>query len=274
MEFNSGFKGLKLQNWSHCKRTLQKLYECENRNSTHEIQGGKRLLQRSTMPITPVARRRNGSDAQAVVYALTTRTWSFLKILIRVRYTLSTGEQLLRGNRACIFRVTQSFECRQLFTSGNFGSTSQKTWIFSNKPVLTSNLYLSNQSPSRVDPELLLSISSPVSHYERSLTVKNRCPSWIPEWPVVCPKELTHEHQEPAEFNTVKRHLFGLFGTASHPDMQKIRIIGFFFENRLHWQFKVRLLLFTVCTASKPFEHAWFEVLEDITLYCTWSDNR
>jgi hypothetical protein len=30
--------------------------------------------------------------------------------------------------------------------------------------------------------------------------------------------------------------------------MQKIRIIGFFFENRLHWHLEVRLLLFTVCT--------------------------
>jgi hypothetical protein len=30
----------------------------------------------------------------------------------------------------------------------------------------------------------------------------------------------------------------GLIGTVSHPDMQKIQIIGFFFENRLHWQFK------------------------------------
>jgi hypothetical protein len=26
--------------------------------------------------------------------------------------------------------------------------------------------------------------------------------------------------------------------------------------------------------ASKPFDHAWFEVLEAVTLYCTWSDNR
>jgi hypothetical protein len=72
----------------------------------------------------------------------------------------------------------------------------------------------------------------------------------------VCPKELTHEHQESAESNTVKRHLFGLFGAARHPDMQKIRIIGFFFENRQQWQFEVPLLLFTVCTAAKPFEYA------------------
>jgi len=28
-------------------------------------------------------------------------------------------------------------------------------------------------------------------------------------------------------------------GTASHSDMQKIRIIGFFFENKIHWLFEV-----------------------------------
>ena len=44
-------------------------------------------------------------------------------------------------------------------------------------------------------------------------------------------------------------HLSVLIRTAIHPDMQKIRIIGFSFENKLHWQFAVRLLLFTVCTS-------------------------
>jgi len=39
--------------------------------------------------------------------------------------------------------------------------------------------------------------------------------------------------------STVELHLSGLIGTTSHPVMQKIRIIGFFFENRLHWQFEV-----------------------------------
>ena len=39
--------------------------------------------------------------------------------------------------------------------------------------------------------------------------------------------------------STVELHLSELIGTTSHPDMQKIRIIGFFFENRLHWQFEV-----------------------------------
>jgi len=33
-------------------------------------------------------------------------------------------------------------------------------------------------------------------------------------------------------------HLSELTGTASHPDMQKLQINGFFFENRLHWQFE------------------------------------
>jgi len=42
-----------------------------------------------------------------------------------------------------------------------------------------------------------------------------------------------------AEINTVEFHLSGLIGTASYPDMQKIRITGFFLENRLHWQFEV-----------------------------------
>ena len=48
--------------------------------------------------------------------------------------------------------------------------------------------------------------------------------------------------------STVELHLSVLIGTASHPDMQKIRIIGLFFENMLHWQFAVPLLLFTVRT--------------------------
>ena len=46
---------------------------------------------------------------------------------------------------------------------------------------------------------------------------------------------------------TVELHVSGIFGTASHPDMQKIRTIWFFYENRQHWQFEVRLLLFIVC---------------------------
>jgi hypothetical protein len=44
----------------------------------------------------------------------------------------------------------------------------------------------------------------------------------------------------------VELYLAKLIGMVSHTDTQKILIIGFFFENKLHWQFEVQLLLFTV----------------------------
>ena len=43
------------------------------------------------------------------------------------------------------------------------------------------------------------------------------------------------------------------FGMSSHPDIQKIQIIGFFFEIRLHWQFDVRPLPFTVSAFVSTF---------------------
>jgi hypothetical protein len=39
--------------------------------------------------------------------------------------------------------------------------------------------------------------------------------------------------------STAELHLSGLIGIASHPDIQKTRKIGFFFENSLHPQFEV-----------------------------------
>jgi hypothetical protein len=48
--------------------------------------------------------------------------------------------------------------------------------------------------------------------------------------------------------STAELPLSGLIGMASHPDTRKIWIIGYFFENGLHWQFAVQLLLFTVRT--------------------------
>jgi len=47
---------------------------------------------------------------------------------------------------------------------------------------------------------------------------------------------------------TAELHLSGLTGTKSHPDMKEMWVIGFLLENKLPWQFEVRLLLFTVCT--------------------------
>ena len=40
--------------------------------------------------------------------------------------------------------------------------------------------------------------------------------------------------------STVELNLSWLFWTASHPAMWKIRIIGFFFGNRLHWQYEIK----------------------------------
>ena len=52
-----------------------------------------------------------------------------------------------------------------------------------------------------------------------------------------------HPQLTTAFTNTEELHSSGLIGTASHSDMQNIRIIGFFFENWLHWRFEDRLLL-------------------------------
>jgi len=50
------------------------------------------------------------------------------------------------------------------------------------------------------------------------------------------------------QYSTVEVHQSGLMGRASHSDMQKILIIGFFFENRLHCLSEVRLLQLISCT--------------------------
>jgi fructosamine-3-kinase len=39
--------------------------------------------------------------------------------------------------------------------------------------------------------------------------------------------------------NKAELHVSGLIGTASQTDMWKSRVTGFFFENRLQWQFEV-----------------------------------
>ena len=49
---------------------------------------------------------------------------------------------------------------------------------------------------------------------------------------------LEYSHTCPTP-STVQFHLSRLIGMAIHLDEQKIRIIGFFFENRLHWQFEL-----------------------------------
>jgi hypothetical protein len=39
--------------------------------------------------------------------------------------------------------------------------------------------------------------------------------------------------------NTVEHHLSGIIGRENYPDMQEVPMIGFFIENRIHWQFDV-----------------------------------
>ena len=65
--------------------------------------------------------------------------------------------------------------------------------------------------------------------------------------------------------------LIGINMTTSHPDMQKIRIIGFFFENKLHWQSEVRQLLFTICTCVWTFRPRliWSSISHNTVLYLT-----
>ena len=104
--------------------------------------------------------------------------------------------------------------------------------------------------------------------YEGRLTVMKRCtaawdpPSWLTSLFVssfeiwnssnikkrLCLPEKTLQFYYKVEADSGELHLSGLIGTARYPDMQKIRIIEFFFENRLNWQFEARLLPFAVCT--------------------------
>jgi len=54
---------------------------------------------------------------------------------------------------------------------------------------------------------------------------------------------------------TAELQLTGLITTASHSNMQKIRIIGFLFENRLHGSLKFGCYYLQYVPASKPFDH-------------------
>ena len=61
---------------------------------------------------------------------------------------------------------------------------------------------------------------------------------------------------------------------ASHSDAQKIRIIELFLKIGYMGSFKFSCYYLQHVRASKRFDHTWFEVLEAIALYCTWSENK
>ena len=64
-------------------------------------------------------------------------------------------------------------------------------------------------------------------------------------------KRTVYIHAGDLNVDNVEHYLSGLNVMVNHPDMLKIRIIGFFSEYRLHFQFEILLLLFTVCTCVK-----------------------
>jgi len=70
-------------------------------------------------------------------------------------------------------------------------------------------------------------------------------------------------------FNTVELHLSGLIRTASHPDRQKIRIIGFYFENGLHWQFEVEKISTNSCYRLHIYLHTDNTLIHYSYMYLT-----
>ena len=76
----------------------------------------------------------------------------------------------------------------------------------------------------------------------------------VSHWVASCRNETSRLSR--SSKSTVELHLSGFIGTANPPDKQKIRIIGFLSENRLHWQSEVPLLLLQYVPASKRFDHA------------------
>jgi len=74
--------------------------------------------------------------------------------------------------------------------------------------------------------------------------------------------------------NTAELHLSALIRTASHSDMQTIRIIGFSLKIGYIGSLKFGCSYLQYVPAAKYFDHAYSEVVEAMTLYCTWSNNR
>ena len=53
-----------------------------------------------------------------------------------------------------------------------------------------------------------------------------------------------------------------------------MKITGFFLWKATFALFKFDCYNLQYVPKYKPFDRAWFEVIEAVTLYCTWSDNR
>ena len=75
--------------------------------------------------------------------------------------------------------------------------------------------------------------------------------------------ELASIHED-----TVELYLSRLIGIVSHPDMQKIQIIGFFFESTLIGSLKLGCYYLQYEPAYKPVDDILFEVTEAINVLC------
>jgi hypothetical protein len=62
---------------------------------------------------------------------------------------------------------------------------------------------------------------------------------------------------------TVEFHLSGLIGAKSHPDKQKIQIIGFFFKNRLRWQLEVGKMSTNGCVRLHFYLHIYKSLIHN-----------
>jgi hypothetical protein len=62
---------------------------------------------------------------------------------------------------------------------------------------------------------------------------------------------------------TVEFHLSGLIGVKSHPDKQKIRIIGFFFKNRLRWHLQVGKMSTNGCVRLNFYLHIYKSLIHN-----------
>ena len=75
-----------------------------------------------------------------------------------------------------------------------------------------------------------------------------------------------------AKHNYSRTPLIRLIGMARHLDTMKIRIIGFVFENSLHWQLGLQLLIFAVCACVSSFQPCliWSSKNHNTVLHLIW----
>jgi hypothetical protein len=82
--------------------------------------------------------------------------------------------------------------------------------------------------------------------------------------------ELTNKRVRNNRRSTLELHLSGLLGTTSHRDMQKIRIIAFYFENRLHFQPEVGKKITCGCFRLRLYLHRNKTIYNFVCVFDKW----